>query len=182
MAQVNQQIGGNGGSGNFDRCFYFFCEDRHDGFDRNNNFDGTTVVQNVGGNEAQSGAVTTPFTATNSGDNSNQCASALQFGNTGNNQPAQGVLQFDSESGGIGLGGGSFNFAPSNTQTCNQTVQQSAAASSGIEYVPVKKVEYVPVKKVKPAKAVATTGGTLATTGGGKAIASTGGTLATSGG
>ena len=134
MAQVNQQIGGNGGSGNFDRCFYFFCEDRHDGFDRNNNFDGTTVVQNVGGNEAQSGAVTTPFTATNSGDSSNQCASALQFGNTGNNQPAQGVLQYGSQNtsgfGGINETGGGFAFNPSNNQTCDQTVQQSSAASS----------------------------------------------------
>ena len=92
------------------------------------------VTQGVGGDTATSGNVTTPFTATNSGDSSNQCASALQFGNTGNNQPAQGVLQYGSQNtsgfGGINETGGGFAFNPSNNQTCDQTVQQSSAASS----------------------------------------------------
>jgi len=83
----------------------------------------------VGGNSGTSGGVSSPFTANSTGNNSNQCATALQFGNTGNNQPAQGVLQYGSSSGGINETGGSFNFTPSNQQTCTQQVQQSSAAS-----------------------------------------------------
>ena len=92
------------------------------------------VSNAAGGDTGTSGNVTTPFTATNSGSSSDQCAGAEKFANSGNNQPTQGVEQYDSKKtsafGGINETGGSFNFAPSNTQTCTQAVQQSSAASS----------------------------------------------------
>jgi hypothetical protein len=40
------------------------------------------------------------------------------------------VLQYASTSGDIGEGGSTFTFSPTLTATCNQAVQQSAAASS----------------------------------------------------
>jgi hypothetical protein len=74
------------------------------------------------------GNVTTTTTVTSTGDNSNQCVAPLQFGNTGNVQNAQGFLQYASTSGDIEFEGSSMSFAPTLTNTCNQAVQQSAAA------------------------------------------------------
>ena len=81
------------------------------------------------GQESESGDVTLSFTANQSGNNSNQCVTPLQFGNTGSLQNAQGVLQYRSTSGDIEFGGSTFEFSPTLNATCNQAVQQSAAAS-----------------------------------------------------
>ena len=86
-------------------------------------------VTNAVGQEAESGDVTLNFSATQSGDSSSQCVTPLQFGNTGSLQNGQAVLQYNSTSGDIGLGGSTFEFSPSLTATCDQKVQQSAAAS-----------------------------------------------------
>ena len=74
------------------------------------------------------GNVTTTTNVSSSGNNSNQCVVPLQFGNTGNVQNAQGFLQYASTSGDIEFEGSSMSFAPTLTNTCNQAVQQSAAA------------------------------------------------------
>ena len=87
-------------------------------------------VQQGLGQEDQSGSVSANFSATQSGSNSSQCVTPLQFGNTGSNQNAQGVLQYNSSSGAIGQEGNTETFSPTLTATCNQAVQQSSAASS----------------------------------------------------
>ena len=88
------------------------------------------VSQGVGGAEQESGDVEMEFSVSNSGDNSNQCASALQFGNTGNFANSQGVLQYASEADDFEFSGNEVVFEPSLAQECEQAVQQSAAASS----------------------------------------------------
>jgi hypothetical protein len=77
------------------------------------------------------GNVSNSFTATSSGDNSNQCVTPMQFGNTGSQQNIQGVLQYGSQSGDINETGGTFVIAPSLNAQCNPAVEQSSAASSG---------------------------------------------------
>ena len=74
------------------------------------------------------GNVTLNTSVTSSGDNSNQCVAPLQFGNTGNIQNAQGFLQYNSTADDIEFSGSSFTFAPELTNTCDQAVQQAAAA------------------------------------------------------
>ena len=95
----------------------------------NNRSDDPSVSQAIG-QESESGDVAINSSVTGSGNNSNQCVTPLQFGNTGSLQNAQGVLQYGSESGDIELEGSSFVFAPSLNAKCDQKVQQSAAASS----------------------------------------------------
>jgi hypothetical protein len=91
------------------------------------------VTQAIG-QEDETGAVTDTFTATQSGNNSSQCVTPEQFGNTGSLQNGQAVLQYNSEVrgpfGDIELEGSTFTFSPSLTTNCTGQVQQSAAASS----------------------------------------------------
>jgi hypothetical protein len=90
-------------------------------------------VTNAVGQESESGDVSLNFTATQSGNNSNQCVTPLQFGNTGSLQNGQAVLQYGSTQrgpfGNTELEGSTFEFSPSLTANCSQAVQQSAAAS-----------------------------------------------------
>ena len=81
-------------------------------------------------NEDETGNVSLSFSVQSTGNNSNQCVTPLQFGNTGSNQNAQGALQYVSTSGDIELEGGAMTFAPELTAPCTQQVQQSSAASS----------------------------------------------------
>jgi spore coat protein U-like protein len=91
-------------------------------------------VTNAVGQESETGNVTANFTATQSGNNSNQCVTPLQFGNTGSLQNGQAVLQYGSTQrgpfGNTELEGSTFTFNPSLNANCNQQVQQSSAASS----------------------------------------------------
>ena len=112
------------------------------------------VSQGIG-QRSTTGNVTTNFTAQSTGDNSNQCVTPMQFGNTGAQQNAQGVLQYgsntgsgffpfddgffpfgdgffnDGSSGGnIDLTGPTFTFAPVLNAPCDPKVEQSSAASS----------------------------------------------------
>ncbi len=87
------------------------------------------VAEEIGGQETESGEIEMSFEVSNEGNNSNQCATALQFGTTGNVQNAQGVLQYDSVADDFEFGAGEFEFGPANEQACEQAVQQSAAAS-----------------------------------------------------
>src|ERR671939_1175095 len=74
------------------------------------------------------GNVNTTFTAESTGNNSNQCVTPLQFGNTAPQQNTQGVLQYGSSTDGafgdIGLTGPSFVFAPSESAPCTPNVEQ----------------------------------------------------------
>jgi hypothetical protein len=82
------------------------------------------------GNEDETGNVDLSFSVLSKGNNSNQCVTPLQFGNTGSNQNAQGFLQYASEADDLSGGGSAFTFAPVETAPCTQQVQQSSAASS----------------------------------------------------
>ena len=88
-------------------------------------------VQQAVGQESETGN----FTATQSGNNSSQCVTPLQFGNTAPLQNGQAVLQYAGETrgpfGDVEQEGSTFTFNPTLTATCNQAVQQSSAASSG---------------------------------------------------
>ena len=90
-------------------------------------------VQQAVGQESETGDVTLNFSATQSGNNSSSCVTPLQFGNTGSLQNGQAVLQYGSQTNGpfgdVELEGSTFTFSPTLTATCNQPVQQSAAAS-----------------------------------------------------
>jgi hypothetical protein len=83
------------------------------------------------GNEGESGNVSPSFSVQSTGNNSNQCVTPLQFGNTGNLNNAQGFLQYNSLAGDLQAEGPTFEFAPELTAPCTQAVQQSSAASSG---------------------------------------------------
>jgi hypothetical protein len=82
------------------------------------------------GQETESGEVAIGFDVSSSGDYAQQCVAPLQFGNTGNLQNAQGFLQYDSEADDLEGNGSVFEFAPAIETSCEQAVQQSAAASS----------------------------------------------------
>jgi hypothetical protein len=87
-------------------------------------------VGNGVGQESESGDVNVEGSVSSEGDYASQCVAPLQFGNTGNLQNGQAVLQYDSTSDDISLGGSTFGFGPSVSTECDQKVQQSAAASS----------------------------------------------------
>jgi hypothetical protein len=105
--------------------------DNNDNFFRFDNFNGNNggVSQEIA-NENESGDVSLNFSVQSSGNNSNQCVTPLQFGNTGSNQNAQGFLQYNSTADDLSGEGGDFIFAPSLSASCDQAVQQSSAASS----------------------------------------------------
>ena len=97
----------------------------HDRFDRFNNGE---VSQEFGQEIEDTGNVTLNTSVSSSGNNSNQCVAPLQFGNTGNVQNAQGFLQYFSTSDDIEFEGSSMTFSPTLTNSCDQSVQQAAAA------------------------------------------------------
>ena len=86
------------------------------------------VIDNELEQEAESGDFEAETEISLSGDNSNQCAPVLQFGNTGNNQNAQTLTQYNSTIEDVGLEGGFIAFEPEFENACEQTVQQAAAA------------------------------------------------------
>jgi hypothetical protein len=87
------------------------------------------VAFEIGDAETESGEIGTENSFSVSGDNNSTCLGQLQFGNTGNFTNQQGTLQYASE-GGPSLSAPSVSFGPSNGTSCDQAVQQSAAASS----------------------------------------------------
>jgi hypothetical protein len=100
----------------------------NDFFDRNNDF-----FNGFGGIDQQTGETgNVDFNSeiVNTGNNSNQCAAPLQFGNTGNLQNQQGFVQSGSEADDVEFSGSQFVFAPEQAVKCDQSVEQAAAASS----------------------------------------------------
>jgi len=91
------------------------------------------IAQSVGfdDQEFESGGIGTETELAIDGNNNNQCAGLLQFGQTGNAGNEQGTAQYDiAGEFSQGFGGQSLSFAPENETACEQAVQQSAAASS----------------------------------------------------
>jgi hypothetical protein len=91
------------------------------------------IAQVVGENEQETdstGEVGLETSVESSGNSSNSCVAPLQFGNTGNFQNDQNFIQYSSIADDIEFSGGDgFSFAPEQEVTCDQKVQQSAAAS-----------------------------------------------------
>ena len=82
----------------------------------------------VGQGIGDTGSVTLNTSASSGGDSGNQCVAPLQFGNSGNTQNGQGFTQYVSTADDIEFEGSGFEFTPALTNTCEQTVQQAAAA------------------------------------------------------
>jgi hypothetical protein len=108
--------------------FNRFDDDRFD----NNGFDNNPVgiSQEFSQETDETGDVDLSLGIGNSGDSSNQCVAPVQFGNTGNLQNQQGFLQYGSEADDVEFEGSQFVFAPQQLVSCDQSVEQSAAASS----------------------------------------------------
>ncbi len=80
--------------------------------------------------EFESGEIETETEIAIDGNNNNQCAGLLQFGQTGNFGEQQGTSQYDNPESEQEFEGSEYEFAPENATECEQAVQQSAAASS----------------------------------------------------
>ncbi len=80
--------------------------------------------------EFESGGIETETSLSIEGNNNNQCAGLLQFGQTGNFGNEQGFTQYDLGEAENELAGPEIEFAPENATECEQAGQQSAAASS----------------------------------------------------
>ena len=85
---------------------------------------------NFSDQESESGEIETETNLSIEGNNNNQCAGLLQFGQTGNISNQQGTLQYATEGGDNEFAGPETEFAPENETACEQEVQQAAAASS----------------------------------------------------
>ena len=81
--------------------------------------------------ELESGGIETETSLSIEGNNNNQCAGLLQFGQTGNFPNQQGTDQYDNPELEQEFAGPEYEFAPENATECEQAVQQAAAASSG---------------------------------------------------
>ena len=81
--------------------------------------------------EGESGELDQGFEVSGSGDNSNQCANIQGVGNTGNSQNVIDVIQYSGEVDDWEFEevGSDIAVSPSNTATCEQAVEQAAAAS-----------------------------------------------------
>ena len=80
--------------------------------------------------ELESGGIETETSLSIEGNNNNQCAGLLQFGQTGNFPNQQGTTQYDNPELEQEFEGSEIEFAPENATECEQAVQQAAAASS----------------------------------------------------
>ncbi len=90
------------------------------------------IAQEVGfdDQELESGEIESETSLSIEGNNNNQCAGLLQFGNTGNFANQQGTSQYDIPEFEQEFEGPETEFAPENETACEQEVQQAAAASS----------------------------------------------------
>jgi len=82
--------------------------------------------------ETESGDVDQSFTITSSGDNSSQCVGFSGVAQTGNAQNQTGVVQYGSTADDFEFDevGGTITLSPESSTTCDQAVEQAAAASS----------------------------------------------------
>ena len=123
----------------FDGFFFdgFFIEDDFDGFffDDDEDFDrfdfDGALDQDVE-QDAESGDLDQSFDVSQTGDNSNQCAGIQGVANTGNaqNQVGLGLLGGDFDDFEIDDSGASIDVSGSSDTSCDQQVNQAAAASA----------------------------------------------------
>ena len=140
----------------FDHPHFFDHVNRFDGLFFNRFFEPTPALE-FNQEAENTGNVTISTAVSQTGNNSNQCVAPLQFGNTGNVQNAQGFVQSGTpffnnnnndnnndngffnhrffpffENGlnnnNVEFEGSSMTFTPTLTNTCNQSVEQAAAA------------------------------------------------------
>src|ERR687893_1875840 len=81
--------------------------------------------------EGESGEIGQDFSATGSGDNSNQCAGIQGAANTGNSQNVIDLIQYSGEVDDYEFEevGSDVTVSPTNTTTCDQMVNRAACAS-----------------------------------------------------
>jgi hypothetical protein len=81
--------------------------------------------------EGESGELDQSFTATQEGDNSTQCVGIQGVGNTGNAQNVTDVLQYGSTADEFEFEevGSTITVSPTSSTTCDEQVNQAAAAS-----------------------------------------------------
>ena len=81
--------------------------------------------------EGESADLDQSFSATQEGDNSNQCANIQGVANTGNAQNLLPIIQYSGEVDDIEFEevGSTIDVSPTNTATCDQQVNQAASAS-----------------------------------------------------
>ena len=81
--------------------------------------------------EGESGEIGQDFSATQEGDNSNQCAGIQGASNTGNSQNVIDLIQYSGEVDDYEFEevGSDVTVSPTNTTTCDQQVNQAASAS-----------------------------------------------------
>ena len=124
----------------FEDCFFvdgvLVCDDDFDRFDFDRDrfdfdgFDGDFAREVE--QDAESGDIDQSFSVTGSGDNSNQCAGIQGVANTGNAQNAVGLglLGGDFDDFEIDDSGASIDVSGSSDTSCDQEVNQAAAASA----------------------------------------------------
>src|SRR5919199_1297587 len=90
--------------------------------------DPAAVSQEFSERRITSGAASPSSSFSNSGDNVNACPTTQQVVNTGNVANQQGVSQYNTTTDDIDLSGSSITIDSSATATCDQTLNQAAAA------------------------------------------------------
>src|ERR687883_285512 len=85
-----------------------------------------------------SGKSSPSFSVSNKGNNANLCPTGQQVGQTGQVANEQGVVQYNSQTGGpfggdIDFAGSELTVTPSETAECTQTIEQAAAAGPKAE-------------------------------------------------
>ena len=91
--------------------------------------------------EFESGGIETSTELAIDGNNNNQCAGWLQFGQTGNAGNMQGTSQYDNPEAEQEFAGPEFELTPEQAAECEQQIQQAAAASSAAPKKEEKKEE-----------------------------------------
>ena len=89
----------------------------------------TQPAQGFGESRVKSGANTPKTEVKNSGNNANLCPTVQQVSNTGQVANEQGVVQDNSKADDIDFSGSELHIdGASVTATCDQTIEQAAAA------------------------------------------------------
>ena len=86
------------------------------------------VEQKFSERRITSGAATPKIEVKNAGNNANLCPTVQQPVNTGNVANEQGVVQYASRADDISFAGSEITLTPSETATCDQTIEQAAAS------------------------------------------------------
>ncbi len=89
------------------------------------------VVQEFEQEEAESGDAEPEVAVANKGASVNSCTAVLQQTNTGNQQNAQGVVQYSGTVDDVEISGTAITLSPEGAVDCQQLIEQAAAAAKG---------------------------------------------------